>query len=905
MPLILSRALGCFVAVVLAMTTATASPPQVTVNAAGAAQGDRDADLLAADQLLKDSRLDDALAAYGSIRDAASLRGETRREAWSLIGCGNVHLQKALYPQARDYALRGLELAERAEDADLVGRGNLILGAAAGYMGDGAEAKVRADRSLAAFEKAGNRIGRAQATLAILGIASKITAETEQLSERAAADARSAGDAGLEAAVYHQRGDVYFAAGNYAAALAALEQAAALYSGSHDEVNLGAVYNSVGRVYRAHGQLKTALEYQLKALALHERSTQSFLTMQSLNAVSAVYQMLDEPAQARTYIERALAVAEQTGSPRIQDFLRANLANILSSLGEYGRAVELFQGVIDRNLDSYSTARHSQLAIALLKAGRLDEALRAADSAVTRCLEHEAEADVDCPFALQARADVQLVRGDADSARRDIAAVLERIENARAKLVPSDFFKREFVRSRESAYSLAITVLLKQGRAQEALETAELARSRAFIDLLASRDIKVKAPEYPALPLRGNTAAAEPQDLSSLRTAPPARTADLAAIAKRLKSTLVTYWTTRDAVFIWVVAPDGQVRSARVEVLASKLTALVRATVPLETAPTKAATLVATRGGEAFALDTPRADAWRELYDLLIRPVRSALPAVAGSMLTIVPHGSLAGLTFAALRDERGRYLLEDFTLHYAPAGAVLQFTAGERRRDGRTGSVLIVADPLVPKQAQLGRPFPSLPGAREEARAIARLVPAGRRTTLIGPDATEVRVAAAVERTAIVHFATHAVVRDNAPFESFLALGADAAGDGLMTADEVYRLNLHADLVVLSACRSGGARVSGDGIAAFARAFIYAGTPTVVASVWDVPDIVTATLVANFYRGWFSGTAKARALRSAQLQVLRELRLGRITQTTAAGPVVLPEHPIFWAGLALIGEPE
>jgi CHAT domain-containing protein len=187
----------------------------------------------------------------------------------------------------------------------------------------------------------------------------------------------------------------------------------------------------------------------------------------------------------------------------------------------------------------------------------------------------------------------------------------------------------------------------------------------------------------------------------------------------------------------------------------------------------------------------------------------------------------------------------------------------------------------------------------------IAQQLPTARRTVLIGPDATEVRVATAAEQNVVVHFATHAVVRDNAPFESFLALGADATDDGLMTAEEIYRLNLHADLVVLSACRSGGARVSGDGIAAFARAFIYAGTPSVIASLWDLPDVATSSLVANFYRGWWAGASKARALRSAQLQMLRDLRLGKITLTTAAGPVVLPEHPIFWAGLALIGEPE
>ena len=92
-----------------------------------------------------------------------------------------------------------------------------------------------------------------------------------------------------------------------------------------------------------------------------------------------------------------------------------------------------------------------------------------------------------------------------------------------------------------------------------------------------------------------------------------------------------------------------------------------------------------------------------------------------------------------------------------------------------------------------------------------------------------------------MLHFATHAIVSDDEPLSSFLALAASGDDDGPLTAQEIYALHLDADLVVLSACRSGGGRVTGDGIATFARAFIYAGTPSIVASVWDVADEPTS----------------------------------------------------------------
>jgi CHAT domain-containing protein len=296
------------------------------------------------------------------------------------------------------------------------------------------------------------------------------------------------------------------------------------------------------------------------------------------------------------------------------------------------------------------------------------------------------------------------------------------------------------------------------------------------------------------------------------------------------------------------------------------------------------------------------------LYDILIQPIRGVLPKTPGALLTIVPQGPLLNVSFAALQNSQGRYLLEDYALHYAPAGAVLQFTAPKKRPNARTGPMLVVADPALPKLSNLDRPLPRLPGARDEAAQIARLVPASRLTMLQDGVATETRARDAMAGKAVLHFATHAIVRDDEPFASFLALGGSegsSQGDGLLTSREVYGLDLDADLVVLSACRSAAGSVTGDGISAFARAFIYAGTASLVASLWDVADEPTNRLLPDFYKTWLAGESKSRALRAAQLRLLRDLRAGRVRITTPAGVVSIPEHPVFWAGFALFGEPE
>jgi len=75
--------------------------------------------------------------------------------------------------------------------------------------------------------------------------------------------------------------------------------------------------------------------------------------------------------------------------------------------------------------------------------------------------------------------------------------------------------------------------------------------------------------------------------------------------------------------------------------------------------------------------------------------------------------------------------------------------------------------------------------------------------------------------------------------------------------------------------------------------------------SLWDVADEPTNRLIPDFYRAWLGGASKARALRTAQLRLLADLRAGRVRVETVAGPVVIPEQPIFWAGFALFGEPD
>jgi CHAT domain-containing protein len=907
------------------------APPLVPENASV------DEMLSIADQLVRDIKGNLAFPIYERALAGAEARALAPQQAQAHHGLARVLYYRTQYAAARDHALKAAEIHERLSNTQEIGRINVLLSGIAELSGQFADAKAHANRAVAAYETIDDPRGRAYATQQLIRVADLKIDEERPLFAKAIADARTSGDVPLEAGLLHSLGDHLFSENQFDESLTTLLQAESLLLGTTDINELGTVYNSIGRVYRAHGRFDEALAFQLKALALHEKGGSALEIIQSNNAVAVVSELRGDLVKAESYYERALMLATKSSSPRIQDFIRANFASILMRRGQYARTASELEAVLARGVDVYPSRRQTTLSAAYSKLERHGDALDMAIKAVNGCKLDETA----CIDALGRRAAAYAALGNATSALADINTALARLETVRAHLVPSDFFKQDFNLAQQYIYSQAIALQVAQKQERQALETAELARARAFLDLLASRDVQVKArdradiaalqkelPQQPqridlqavndaplsGLTLRGDSggtsaARSNPRalELRSFVTASPSAAADLVATATRLQSTLVVYWVGDEELFIWAVSPGGDVQARRVPVLQSRLRELIRDTAPFTGSSDGVATMV-TRGDATIPVRATKATAWRALYDLLIQPIRSSLPKAPGALLTIVPQGPLLNLSFAALQNTQGRYLLEDYSLHYAPAGAVLQYTAPKKRADARTGPMLLVSDPALPKLTALDRPLPRLPGARSEASRIARLVPASRLTVLRDDVATEARTRDLVAGKAVLHFATHAIVKDNDPFTSFLALGPSAnsaSADGLLTSQEVYGLDLSADLVVLSACRSAGGSVTGDGISAFARAFIYAGTASLVASLWDVADEPTNRLIPDFYKAWLSGASKSRALRGAQLRLLRDLRAGRVTVNTAAGVVSIPEHPVFWAGFALFGEPE
>jgi CHAT domain-containing protein/tetratricopeptide (TPR) repeat protein len=864
------------------------------------------------------ARIDEAIALAEKIGDRVGVAMSFRLK-------GDVFTRNALSRDALiayDRALREFEgLGNKAGVASALAG----LGASHAALGDNAKAREFANRAGVLFDELGDELGRAYLWL-------NLRPDTPQANLRAMhvddviEIARRHSDDTLLGRALRSKANGLLLAGDLAGAETAYAEAAAAHERTSHLTDLATTFLEWGRVLRAHGDYEGAIRRYQKTIDLLAPTGERYTIVEATNAKAIALGFLSRHKEAIAAYERGLALAREGANQRLIEFMEGNLAGGLSNAKEYDRAIPALEAVIARRPEpSLLGYRYNSLAEALTAVNRTDEAVAPSNEAVR--LARELKQTDSLRIRLDTRGSILSKLGRYEEALGDAREAMAIVEQTRARLIPLDFLKQGYGERVEKGYLAIVGLLSQLGRGSEALEVSEQGRARAFLDLLAARELKDGT-----LPTRGAATASGAAASAGLASESMGRPVDLSGMkltAARLKSTVVSYWVTDEATLIWVVRPDGEPTHIRVPITREKLAGLVAGTTaPLReelTAPAtrraETAADVAARAGPedvaaipmrglgVLALSRDDKAAWRQLYKSLVDPVRAHFP-VRGSRITIVPHGPLFQLSFAGLQSAGGRYLVEDYELHYAPAISALEFTV-RRQRDvnaNATGPWAIVGNPAALPMVN-GRALSPLPGAAREIAAVSALAPGGMVLRLDGSGADEAALtrALAVSHPSLLHFATHGFVFDDPKQPPFLALnrkGKTDADDGRLTLDEVYGLRLDTDLVVLSACRSGSGRVSSDGVIGLTRGFFYAGSPSVLATFWDVVDEATSSLMSGFYRRYAKARTKAPSLRSAQLALLADLRAGKVIVTAGGRRVTLPEHPLLWAAFFLSGEP-
>ena len=291
----------------------------------------------------------------------------------------------------------------------------------------------------------------------------------------------------------------------------------------------------------------------------------------------------------------------------------------------------------------------------------------------------------------------------------------------------------------------------------------------------------------------------------------------------------------------------------------------------------------------------------KRLHDLLISPIADLLPSNPSQEVIFIPHEEIFSVPFPALIDANEDYLIDKHTISTAPSIQILRQAQRKRQTLGKftpdlSQEWLVVGNPAMPSiwnpVSNQDVTMPSLPFAEDEARNIGDLFSV---EPLIGLAASEATIKSMIGNADVVHFATHGLleygnladtgIRD---FPGAIALAPGNGEDGLLTSSEILNLRLRANLVVLSACDTGRGDITGDGVLGLSRSLIAAGTPSVLVSLWSVPDESTSALMQSFYQHWGEGMTKAQALRKAMLE----------TKDIASY-----SDPSSWAAFTLIGE--
>ncbi|HYG63770.1 MAG TPA: CHAT domain-containing protein, partial [Thermoanaerobaculia bacterium] len=538
---------------------------------------------------------------------------------------------------------------------------------------------------------------------------------------------------------------------------------------------------------------------------------------------------------------------------------------------------------------------------------------------------------------------VARAEGELDEAERWMEQTLDAIEAARDQVWRLDL-RSSYLASRQEQYAFYIDLLAERHRREpdrghdaRAFAISERARARSLLDLLSvasqkpdpeevrrvgelsrqvntqhldvlasSQGIEDGAPgsDLSDLLERLRQAEAEAQGPLTLERATP--TLSLTQVQAELidgETLLLEYFLGEERSFLWAVTSE----ETRFSILPGR--------EEIEQAARQAYRRMLESHHQTGEIAARQAAS--RLSRMLLGPVADLLDR---RRLVLVAPGSLQSVPFAALYHPQsgGRVaaqpLIAEHEIVSLPSASVLA-TLRTRTANRRPppGLLAVVADPVfgpdderlqgLRRGGEAGRARPSslvTPWQRlrytgREAEAILAL--AGSRSVLAASGFAANRDLVRNGRLGsyrVLHFATHGILNDLYPELSALALSAfDASGrpiDGHLRAYEISDLDLRADLVVLSACRTGlGKEVGGEGLVGLTQGFLHAGAPRLLVSLWDVDDRATGELMKRFYTGLFlQNLPPAQALRQAQLSLSREKRW---------------RAPYYWAGFTLQGE--
>src|ERR1044072_3589241 len=684
-------------------------------------------------------------------------------------------------------------------------------------------------------------------------------------------------------------GDVYAARGDYRLAADNYQQMMKLVESLGHKPGIAFLSIKLGDIHYYPGNFPQALDYYQSSVNLYEKLGSREDIAHPLLRMGDVYFAQNDNTRALGYYQRSLKICEQTFDKGGATFLLNRIAEVYAAQDRYEEAEDFYQRSLklqeELGIKSITATTLNGMGSIRYRQGNYDEAARLSARAADLAKDGHAPDGLWKAFPSLGQAYRALKQ--VDRAQRSFDEAIGILEKMRGQLVGSERDQQLFFENKTVPYVEMVGLLIAQNKVTEAFHYAEMAKGRMLLDVLRHgrsdisktmtaeerdhekqlqaavtalssqlrKEISLPQPdksrlafidtqlqkarlEYEAYETR--IYAAHPDLTAGRGGSEPLSLNAAGAPVKDSQTALLEYVVTQNRTYLFVLTKPNSTDPVRLKVY------------PIEVSARELATRVADFRQRLANNSADFKEPARSLRDLLLQPAQAELDG--RKAIYIVPSEGLWELPFQDLISKSNKYVLEDHTLSYVPSLSVLremkkkavaQRVAGRSANsDGYLTKVSATAPPTLPRLLAMGNPslsgrtvsrlaftrsegaFDSLPQAEQEVKAIGEIYGAQESTILIGTTAREETFKATASKYPVLHFAAHGVLDDVNPLYSRLLLATESdSEDGFLEAREIMKLDLHADLAVLSACQTARGQVgSGEGLIGMSWALFIAG---------------------------------------------------------------------------------
>lgn len=697
---------------------------------------------------------------------------------------------------------------------------------------------------------------------------------------------------------------LYFSLGRYSEALRSLNRPRPRYRETGDARRLALCDQACASIYLQLNMFREAEELALRAYATFDAYANRSEAAECLGMVGVAQAERHDPAARGSFL-RAIDVFRQEGNSVSMAGLELQLGRLEMGEGEYVKAAELARRAAEAFEAEGLGVRgaYARLVVAETEYERGDGemARRQAQEALGSLSGYHARwVSYQCRNLLGR---LHAEHGEVREAERLYREAIADIESLRGNL-ELDEFRTSFGRDKFKVYENLVALLVEAGDVGEAFRVVERSRSRTLIDLLEHNTQSVWEASthgekqqtiqrlryelnglYSRISRRGVTvgsvssdaalrtsirereremvqtlrdAATERQGWAALETTPASSIADIQRMLSPDEA-LIEYYTIDNRFVAFLVDRSGAEFYADLASVHDVRESLRGLNFQLSKFHLSSDYLE--ERGELLLAATLHH--LKDLYEMLVGPLEARLRA---SSLVIVPHGLTHYVPFQALFDG-DLHLVDRYDFVYGASATVLKICREKPRRESTRDLVLAVPDAETP-------------AILDEALMLKDLLPAA--DVYLGEEARADLLSRHGESVGILHIAAHGVFRSDSPLFSSLRLG-----DTWLNLVDVFNLRLGSELTTLSGCETGMSSIyGGDELLGLTQGFLYAGTPSLVVSLWRVHDRSTTQLMSRFYEELLAGTSKPRALRLAAMAVKQKY-----------------PHPYYWAPFVLLGK--